>query len=100
MADKINLDELKEKGHNPFPAPEGYFKDFSQRMQQRIDEESETEKNNVVQFSSRWYYAAAAVVVLVMSVWLTNPFQADTSPIVTLLRRCRCYFGSTSRRKN
>jgi len=81
MADKINLYKLKKKGQNPFPAPEGYFKDFSQRMQQRIDEEPETEKNNVVQFSSLWYYAAAAVVVLVMSVWLTNPFQADTSPI-------------------
>ncbi len=41
MADKINLDELKQKGlgQNPFPAPEGYFNDFSQRLQQRIDED-------------------------------------------------------------
>ncbi len=83
MANKINLNELKKKGLNqdPFPAPEGYFNDFPQRMLQQIEEEAETEKGKVISLSSRWYYAAAAIVVLVVAVWLINPFQTDTTPI-------------------
>ncbi|WKN46127.1 hypothetical protein [Tunicatimonas pelagia] len=82
MANKINLDELKKRGLNqdPFPAPKGYFNDFSQRMQQRI-EDTKTEEGKVVSISSRWYYAAAAIAVLVVAVWLTNPFQTSTTPV-------------------
>ncbi|MGB3587196.1 MAG: hypothetical protein WBA23_11680 [Tunicatimonas sp.] len=82
MADKINLDKLKQKGlgQNPFPAPEGYFNDFSQRLQQRIDED-DSKENKVVPLTSRWYYAAAAVVVLAVGTWLVNPFQTSTTPV-------------------
>ena len=83
MADKINLDELKQKGvgYDPLPAPEGYFNDFSQRLQQRIDEKSDSEENKVVPLTSRWYYAAAAVVILAVSTWLINPFQNSTTSV-------------------
>ncbi|MEM6842964.1 MAG: hypothetical protein AAF632_12115 [Bacteroidota bacterium] len=82
MANKINLDELKQKGlQDPFPAPEGYFNDFSQRIQQQINNEAQVEKRKVVQLTSRWYYAAAAIAILVIAIWLINPLQINTTPI-------------------
>lgn len=85
MADKINLDGLKNRGlgNDPFPAPEGYFDDLSQRIQQRIAQEDESEKQptRVVRLAPRWYYAAAAVAVLGLAIWLINPFRETTAPV-------------------
>ncbi|MEM9671706.1 MAG: hypothetical protein AAF992_03880 [Bacteroidota bacterium] len=85
MADKINLDDLKNRGlgNDPFPAPEGYFDDLSERIQQRIAQEDESEKQptKVVRLAPRWYYAAAAVAVLGLAIWLINPFRSTTTPV-------------------
>jgi len=82
MANKINLDDLKKKGwgRNPFPAPEGYFNDLSQRIQQRIAQEDEPmqQPTKVVRLAPHWYYAAAAVAVLGLAIWLINPFRSTT----------------------
>lgn len=85
MGDKINLEDLKNKGlgRDPFPAPEGYFDDLSQRIQQRITQEGKPgqQPEKVVRLMPRWYYAAAAVAVLGLAIWLINPFRSTTAPV-------------------
>ena len=82
----MNLYDLKKKGiaQDPFPAPEGYFDNLSERIQQRIareDEEQNQPSAKTVRLIPRWYYAAAAVAVLALSVWLINPFKTTSNPV-------------------
>jgi hypothetical protein len=85
MADKINLDDLKKKGlgSDPFPAPEGYFNNLSERIQARITQEDEPmqQSTKVVRLAPRWYYAAAAVAILGLAIWLINPLRKTTVPV-------------------
>jgi len=84
MADKINLNDLKNRGleRDPFPAPEGYFDDLSERIQARVAQEGEpVQPAKVVRLAPRWYYAAAAVAVLSLAIWLINPFRENTNPV-------------------
>ena len=81
----MNIHDLKDKGliRDPFPAPEGYFDDLSQRIRQRMAQEDEQQREpaeKVIRLHPHWYYAAAAVTVLLLSVWLINPFNGWSDP--------------------
>jgi hypothetical protein len=53
---------LKE---NPFRVPEGYFQDFSRKVDARIAAEARTKAANVVQLRPRIWLAAASLALLV-----------------------------------
>jgi len=65
------FDELKElKDNSQFSVPEGYFETFHDRMKQRIEQESSTQKPRIISMLKPWMGLAAGFLMIV-AVYIT-----------------------------
>ena len=65
------FDELKElKDNSQFSVPEGYFETFHDRMKQRIEQESSTQKPRIISMLKPWMGLTAGFL-LIVAVYIT-----------------------------
>jgi len=80
------FEALKElKAHPPFEVPEGYFDDFPQRMKERIEQESVTNRPGIIRMMKPWLGLAAGFLFIV-ALYITfapNFYKPDTAEVNT-----------------
>ncbi len=67
LADGRNDDLPGNLKANPFSVPEGYFRDFPEKIAQRIENEGRNQSSRVIRVKRRTWLAAAAVVIILVT---------------------------------